>query len=86
MEVELSSNFLRKARKLSQKEKLLLSDKTEIFRADPNNPRLKTHALTGKLKGLVSFSLNYSKRVIFIHLEPDKVLFIDIGPHNEVYS
>lgn len=85
MEIELSSNFLRKAKKLSKKEKILLSQKVDIFRSNPSDPRLKTHPLTGRLKGLLSFSLNYSKRVIFLYLEPSKVLFFDIGFHDEVY-
>ena len=85
MEIELSSNFLRKAKKLSNKEKILLSERTDIFRKNPNDPRLKTHALTGKLKGMLSFSLDYSKRVVFLYVKPNKVLFFDIGSHNEVY-
>ncbi|MEK7061122.1 MAG: type II toxin-antitoxin system mRNA interferase toxin, RelE/StbE family [Patescibacteria group bacterium] len=86
MEIELSSNFLRKAKKLSKKEKLLLSQKVDIFRSNPSDPRLKTHPLTGKLKGLLSFSLNYSKRITFLFLEPNKVLFFNIGSHDEVYK
>jgi len=85
MEIELSSNFLRKAKKLSNKEKVLLSERADIFRKNPNDPRLKTHALIGKLKGMLSFSLDYSKRVVFLYIEPNKVLFFDIGSHNEVY-
>lgn len=85
MEIELSSNFLRKAKKLSKKEKVLLSEKVDIFRANPDDLGLKTHPLTGKLKGLLSFSLNYSKRVIFLYIKPNKVLFFDIGSHDEVY-
>ncbi len=85
MEIELSSNFLRKAKKLSKKEKVLLSQKVDIFRANPSDPRLKTHPLTGKLRGLLSFSLNYSRRITFLYIEPDKVLFFDIGSHDEVY-
>jgi len=41
--------------------------------------------LIGKLKGMLSFSLDYSKRVVFLYIEPNKVLFFDIGSHNEVY-
>jgi len=85
MEIALSSNFLRKAKKLSKKDKILLSERTDIFRNNPNDSRLKTHPLTGKLKGMLSFSINYSKRVIFLYVEPNKVLFFDIGSHNEVY-
>jgi len=82
----LSSNFLKKAKRLSKEEKVLLSDRIEIFRDNVNDSRLKIHPLTGKLKGLLSFSLNYSKRVTFVYLEKEKVLFIDVGSHDQVYK
>jgi len=50
MEVEFSSHFLDQAKKLTQKEKEVLAEKVELFRKNPRDPRLKTHALTGKLK------------------------------------
>lgn len=85
-EIELSSRFLRKAKKLTKSEQEKLSKKIEIFRKDPDNPKLKTHALTGKLQGLLSFSLTYSKKVIFTYVEKNKALFLDVGSHDEVYK
>lgn len=86
MEIEFSSNFLRKAKKLSNKEKVVLSERIKTFRLNPSDPRLKTHALTGRLKGLHSFSLNYSKRAIFMYVGREKALFVDVGAHDEVYK
>ena len=37
----------------------------ERFSQNPFDPRLRTHKLTGKLKGLWSFSVAYDCRVIF---------------------
>lgn len=85
MEVELSSNFIKRARRLSEQEKRKLSSTTEWFRHDPRDPRLKTHALTGKLKGLYSFSISYGKRVTYVVANKTTALFTDVGSHNEVY-
>ncbi len=85
MEVELSSNFLKHARRLSAQEKHKLSERTEWFRRDPHDPRLKTHALTGKLKGLFSFSVTYGKRVTYLLVNKTTALFTDVGSHDEVY-
>ncbi len=85
MEVELSTNFLKWARRLSAKEKLKLSEHTEWFRRDPHDPRLKTHALTGKLKGIYSFSVTYGKRVTYLLVDNATALFTDVGSHEEVY-
>lgn len=85
MEIELSSHFVKRARRLSTKEKEELSQRTEWFRKDPDDPRLKTHALTGKLKGFFSFSISRGKRVKFIYVDKKVVLFVEVGPHEEVY-
>lgn len=85
MEVELSSNFLKRARRLSPEEKQKLSQRTEWFRKDPRDPRLKMHALTGKLKGLYSFSITYGKRITYVLVGLNTALFTDLGSHDEVY-
>ncbi len=47
--------------------------------------QLRTHKLSGKLKKLWSFTIEYDVRVIFYFVEKDKVIFIDIGKHDEIY-
>ena len=56
-----------------------------IFSQNPFDSKLRTHKLTGKLKGLWSFSLSYDYRVIFRFINDHDVLLIDIGSHDEVY-
>lgn len=85
MEVDFSPHFLRKAKKLSPDDRRKLSQKIEWFRESPTDPRLKTHGLTGKLKGLFAFRLSYAKRVTFTFVDSQVALFIDIGPHELVY-
>lgn len=46
---------------------------------------LRTHRLSGKLKELWSFSVEYDVRVIFFFEGKDKAVFVDIGSHDEVY-
>lgn len=60
-------------------------DSIELFAKDPFTIRLKTHKLSGKLKGLWAFSCSYEYRVIFDFIESNEVLLIDIGMHDEVY-
>ncbi|MCP4396562.1 MAG: type II toxin-antitoxin system mRNA interferase toxin, RelE/StbE family [bacterium] len=57
----------------------------EIFTVDPFDARLKTHKLSGKLKDLWSFRVEYDLRVIFYFSEENKAVFVDIGTHDEVY-
>jgi addiction module RelE/StbE family toxin len=57
----------------------------ELFKNNPFDPKLRTHKLSGKLKDLWSFSIEYDLRVIFSFAEQNKVIFVDIGGHKEVY-
>jgi len=65
MEIEISSHFLRRVKKLTPSEQRNLSEKIEVFRKDPYDSQLKTHALRGRLRGLFAFSLNYFKESDF---------------------
>ena len=59
----------------------------ELFINDPFDSKLKTHKLSGKLKGLWSFSIEYDLRVVFFFTndKTKKAVFVDIGTHDEVY-
>ncbi|MCD6570701.1 MAG: type II toxin-antitoxin system mRNA interferase toxin, RelE/StbE family [Deltaproteobacteria bacterium] len=57
----------------------------DVFIEAPFTSQLKTHKLSGRLEGLWAFSISNDQRVIFKFLDKDKVLFIDIGSHDEVY-
>jgi mRNA-degrading endonuclease YafQ of YafQ-DinJ toxin-antitoxin module len=60
--------------------------KLSLFTIDPFDARLKAHKLSGKLKGLWSFSIDYDIRIVFYFTpeKPKKAVFIDIGNHDEV--
>jgi len=57
------------------------------FETDPVHPSLKTHTLSGVLKGLWSFRITYEHRLVFDFIDESrtKVVLIDIGSHEEVY-
>jgi mRNA-degrading endonuclease YafQ of YafQ-DinJ toxin-antitoxin module len=89
MEVSFSDSFKKvfiKRIKATELEKEFWTV-VELFILDPFDSRLKTHKLSGKLKNLWSFSVEYDLRVIFFFTkdQPKKAIFIDIGTHDEVY-
>ena len=57
----------------------------ETFVDNPYHPSLRTHKLSGRLKGLWAFVVAYDCRVVFQFLDDQDVLLIDIGKHDEVY-
>jgi len=57
----------------------------ETFVANPHHPSLRTHKLSGKLRGLWAFVVAYDCRIVFQFLDEQTILLIDIGKHDEVY-
>lgn len=59
--------------------------RVEIFTSNPYDPRLRTHKLSGELRDLWSFTVEYDVRVIFSFQPNNRAVFEDIGSHDEVY-
>ena len=55
-----------------------------MFIGGKRDAPLYDHPLAADLQGRRAFSITADVRVIYIELE-DKILFIDIGSHNQVY-
>jgi mRNA-degrading endonuclease YafQ of YafQ-DinJ toxin-antitoxin module len=89
VEISFSSSFkkaFRKSVKGSSSEDIFWKT-VEVFVANPFQPQLKTHKLSGNLKDLWGFSFGYDSRVVFYFTKdkPQKAVFVDIGTHDEVY-
>ena len=85
--IEFAESFPKKAGKLIKKTPQLTSAFDEVLaKLEENafNPSLKTHPLSGKLKGRHACSLTYNLRIVFM-LTDDTVHLLDIGSHDEVY-
>ncbi len=67
--------------------KVQFAKKIVQFEKDPFHPSLKTHTLSGVLKGLWSFRITYEHRLVFDFIDESRtqVVLIDIGSHEEVY-
>lgn len=88
IEIAFSTSFKRAFRKRIANDVALemrFWERLTLFQNDPFEPRLRTHKLSGQLKDLWSFSIEYDLRVVFSFIEPGKALFVDIGTHDEVY-
>lgn len=58
----------------------------QLLEADPFHPSLRLHALSGKLQGVHSVSINLSYRITLELLIQDKqIVPINVGDHDTVY-
>ena len=92
-ELVLTPRFERAFRRLVGKDPPLQAQIETALRRpaeDANDPRLKTHHLSGHLKGLHASSVGYDCRIVFAKQKHPKtnaetLLLINIGTHEEVY-
>ena len=82
VKILLSKRFVRQIRKLPEDIRWLADEKSELFKVDPFDPRLKTHKLHGRLADLWAFSIDYNTRVVFQFLDQNTSLFHSIGLHD----
>lgn len=85
-----SKSYEKRSKKFFNHHPELLSvyEKTLILMTkNPFHPSLRLYKLKGSLKSLYSISINMQYRVVIDFLiEDDKILFIDNGAHDQIYS
>lgn len=82
IEVEYAPAFLNQLKKLPVELQEEAVEKVALFRNRSNHRQLKVHKLKGKMLGKLSFSVNYSYRIVFKWL-PDKAAGpLAIGDHD----
>ena len=58
----------------------------QLLEANPFHPSLRIHALSGKLQGLHSVSINLSYRITLeLLIQDQQIIPISVGDHNTVY-
>lgn len=88
MKIEFTSNFLKSYKKIvSRRPDAAISvlQKVLLFSQEPNSSSLGFHKLKGQLKDVWSFSVENNLRIIVDLKDPNKILFVDIGTHDQVY-
>ena len=83
--VLFTPNFIRDYKKLPHSLQEEVKEKIELFKMDPKHPLLKSHKLSGKLKGTFSFWVNYRYRVVFVYDSKNTAALLGVGDH-DVYK
>ena len=83
--VSYKPKFLRLNGKLDPALQEEVADAIRRLQSNPKDPKLKVHKLKGRLKGELSFSVNYAYRIIFYWEHSKKVVLLAVGDH-DVYK
>ncbi len=58
----------------------------QLLEANPYHPSLRLHALSGKLDGVYSVSINLSYRITLeLLIHDEQIIPVNIGDHDAVY-
>ena len=71
--------------KLEKRVQIKAVEKTKIFKINPFDRILKTEKLHPKRYDIWSFRVDINYRIVFRFIGKDKVLFMFIGHHNQIY-
>ncbi len=82
MRILYSAKFARQYKKLPATVKDKAQIRETVFRKNPFDPMLKTHKLSGSLKGFYSFSIDQSYRIIFDLDGAETARFYEVGDHS----
>ncbi len=59
----------------------------QLLETNPFHPSLRLHALSGKLQGLHSVSINLSYRItIELLIQGEQIIPVNVGDHDAVYG
>ena len=85
MEIRTTPYFDRRYKKLLHAIKKKAVEREKVFIKNPFDHRLNTHKLHGKKKDEWAYSIDFKHRISFIFVGKDKILYTDVGTHDEVY-
>jgi len=83
--IEFSTRFIRAFQKIDPDLQEEIIEKVELLKDPENHKRLKVHKLSGKLKEIWSFSVNYRIRITFAKVKKNIFILETVGTHDEVY-
>ncbi len=87
MRIEEHRSYTKAFAKLPKKLKIAARNRIALFIDDRKNPLLADHPLSGRMQGLRAFSVAGDYRIVYRIEENGDIVFVflDIGPHAEVY-
>jgi len=87
MRIFFAKKFKKRYKKLNPEMRVKVSQVIAMFRNHPFEPRLHNHRLKGKICNRNSIRVTNDIRIIFEQEDNyTRVLFLQIGTHNQVYK
>lgn len=86
MEILVTAEFVRRYQKLPISIQRKAEKQETLFRENPHHPSLHTEKLEPRGKQLWSLRVDRRYRIIFRFAAKNKVIFLNVGPHDWIYK
>lgn len=86
MEYVLSKRFEKAFKKLPKPVQKKVVVVLEKFVANPDDPTLRKHHLSGKWSNHFSVDVTGDVRAVYVYMSDDIVHFVAVGSHSELYG
>jgi addiction module RelE/StbE family toxin len=86
MRILYSKKFIKQLARQPKKVDRALKLRLELFQEDINNPLLRNHPLSGKLKGYHSINITGDVRALYEVIGDEIYLYDMIGTHSQLYK
>ena len=86
MKYQFHNHFKKAYLKLPKKLQEAVDNRLLLFSKDQFASSLKNHLLVGKYKGYRSINITGDYRAFYKEISEDKVIFVKVGTHSELYG
>ena len=86
MKVKFHKQFAKQLGKYPLKIQAAFQKRLDIFLANPFDPILSNHSLTGKWQGYRSINISGDLRALYELLDEDTAFFVALGTHSQLYK
>ena len=84
-----TEDYTRRALRFLKRHPELINQYTKtlaLLELNPHHPSLRLHALSGRLQGVHSVSINLSYRITLeLQIQDQQIIPLNVGDHNAVY-
>lgn len=86
MKVIYHKHFEKELKKLEPRFKREVEERLILFKMDPLHESFHNHELSGKYEKHRSININWDLRALYIQISEDKVEFVRLGTHSDLYD
>lgn len=84
--IDFAKTFIKQYKKLPRQKQEKFQSRLKLFEQNPEDVKLRNHALKGKFSGYRSINIEHDLRALYYVQNGSVVIFALIGSHSQLYD